>query len=167
MFGIVDRLARTMAIVGGVVLLAIIVMTCISILGRTFGLGEIKGNYEILEAGVAFSIFSFLPVCQLYGTHATVDVFTAGLSQASLRYLRAFWEIILTAIIILLTHRLFGGVERYFNNGETTLFLQFPVWWSYAASFVASVVACIVGVYTAIQRITEALTGQSVLPVGE
>ena len=161
---VMTALARGMAVIGGLVLLAIIVMTCLSIGGRSLGIGEITGNYEILEAGVAFAIFSFFPLCQLHGVHATVDVFTSGLRTGALRWLRAFWEVVLAAVMVFLCWRLFGGLERYWNNGETTLFLQFPIWWAYSASFFACAVAAVVAVWCAYARVSEALTGRSLLP---
>ncbi|MEP4196549.1 MAG: TRAP transporter small permease [Aliishimia sp.] len=161
---LVTGLAHMSAMIGGLVLLAIILMTTTSIAGRMVGLGEINGNYEILEAGVAFAIFSFFPVCQLYGAHATVDVFTSGLPPRPLAVLRAFWEVVLAAVIILIAWRLFGGVERYWKNGETTLFLQFPVWWAYAASFAASIIACITAIYCAIARVAEVASGRTIMP---
>lgn len=183
----VTWLARSVAVFGGFVLIALIVLTTLSIIGRSLnkamhsdwaqswlgglsqslldlGVGEINGNYELLEAGVAFAIFSFFPVCQLAGSHATVDVFTSALPARVLRYLRAFWEIVLTAAILFISWRLYEGMLRYVNNGETTLFLQFPVWWAYAASVAASIVACITAVYCAIMRMGEALTGRIILP---
>jgi len=39
--------------------------------------------------------------------------------------------------------------------GETTFLLQFPVWWSYAASLLAAIVAAVAGVYMALVRVTE------------
>jgi len=161
---VMSGVAHTMAVIGGLVLLAIVVMTCLSIAGREVGLGEITGNYEILEAGIAFAIFSFFPICQLYGGHATVDVFTSGLGPRVLRWLRAFWEVILAAAIIFLAWRLEGGLERYLRNGETTLFLQFPVWWAYAASYGAACIAALVAPYCALARIAEAVTGRPILP---
>ncbi|APE44673.1 C4-dicarboxylate ABC transporter permease [Sulfitobacter alexandrii] len=183
---LVHVLAHATAILGGFVLLALIVLTTLSIIGRSLnkfmhadffdttltgfsqfvldlGVGEINGSYELLEAGVAFAIFSFLPICQLHGAHATVDIFTSGLPDRINRWISAFWEVILTAVIILLIWRLFGGLERYYGNGETTLFLQFPVWWAYACSFAAGVVACIVGVWCAIMRLIEAVRGRDLM----
>ena len=160
----VTWLARTVAVIGGLVLLFIIIMTFVSVAGREIGLGEINGNYEILEAGIAFAIFSFFPICQLYGAHATVDVFTSGLRSRSLAVLRAFWEVILAMAIVFIAWRLEGGLERYLRNGETTLFLQFPVWWAYGASFAAACVAAIVAVYCAWARVFEAITGRRVMP---
>jgi TRAP-type C4-dicarboxylate transport system permease small subunit len=186
---LVKWLSRGSAVIGGIVLLVLIVLTTLSIIGREVsklghaladgewlaglgaalvasGIDEINGTYELTEAGVAFAIFAFLPVCQFYGAHATVDVFTSGLRARPLGWLRAFWEIVLTAIIIFISLRLYDGMLRYLGNGETTLFLQFPVWWSYAACVAASVIACITAVYCAFARLIEAATGRVILAGG-
>lgn len=187
MHRLIQRLAQTTALIGGAVLIALVVMTTLSIIGRSLngvlhtdffeiqlaamsqflldlGVGEINGNYELLEAGVAFAIFCFLPICQFYGAHATVDVFTSALPARINRWIVAFWEVVLTAILLLIIWRLYGGLERYWSNGETTFFLQFPVWWSYAASFAAGIIACIVALYCAVARVNEALGGTRILP---
>ena len=187
MHRLIRMLARVTALIGGAVLLALITMTTLSIIGRSInkffhadffdaqltglsqfvlglGVGEINGNYELLEAGVAFAIFAFLPICQFYGTHASVDVFTAAFPKRLNNWIIAFWEVVLAAVILLVIWRLYGGLERYLRNGETTLFLQFPVWWAYAASFSAGVIACIVAVYCAGARIVEAARGVVILP---
>ncbi|MGJ8615416.1 MAG: TRAP transporter small permease [Sulfitobacter sp.] len=187
MHRLIQTLSRVTALAGGLVLIVLIVMTTLSILGRSLnklmhgdffqqnmtgfaqwlidrGIGEINGNYELLEAGVAFAIFSFLPICQFYGAHATVDIFTSFLPPRVNRWIMAFWEVVLAAVILLIVIQLYGGMERYMRNGQTTLFLQFPVWWAYAASFAAGLVACITAVYCAIVRIGEAVTGRTTLP---
>ena len=128
---------------------------------------EIKGTYELTEAGVAFAIFAFLPICQFFGAHATVDVFTSGLGPRATRIIRAFWEVCLTLAILFVTERLFSGMQRYLGNGETTLFLQFPVWWAYAVSFGAAALACVTGIYCAYARLVEAVTNRDILPQSE
>ncbi|MGJ8545857.1 MAG: TRAP transporter small permease [Sulfitobacter sp.] len=160
----IHSLARLTALVGGLVLLFLVLMTTVSVLGREVGVGEITGGYEVLEAGVAFAIFAFLPLCQLYGAHATVDVFTGFLPRGINRWIAAFWEVILSLVILLIVWRLYGGFERYYGNGETTIFLQFPVWWAYGASVIAGLVACVVAVYCAVMRIGEAALGRAILP---
>ena len=187
MHRLIQSLARLTALIGGGVLIVLILLTTASIIGRSanklfhsdffsqsltgfsqwmldLGVGEINGSYELLEAGVAFAIFSFLPICQLYGSHASVDVFTSLLPRRANRWLIAFWEILLAAVIVLIIVQLYGGMERYIRNGQTTLFLQFPIWWSYAASFSAGVVASITAVYCAVIRIAEALSDRNILP---
>ncbi len=185
----VRGIALISAVVGGIVLTALIILTTLSILGRSLskamhsgwaetwlggfaewiirvGIDEINGTYEFTEAGVAFAIFAFLPICQFYGGHATVDVFTSGLGERTVKVLRAFWEVVLTITILFVTERLWDGMLRYWNNGETTLFLQFPVWWSYALSVAAAIIACVTAIYCAFARIVEAATGRSILPQG-
>ncbi|MBQ0803955.1 MULTISPECIES: TRAP transporter small permease [unclassified Sulfitobacter] len=187
MHRLIQFLARFTAVIGGIVLTALILMTTFSIIGRAInkvlhneffqtqlsglsqalldlGVGEINGNYELLEAGIAFAIFSFLPICQFNGSHASVDVFTSFLSRKVNRWIAAFWEVVMAVVIILIIWRLFEGMQRYIGNGETTLFLQFPVWWAYAASFVAGIISCIVAVYCAVIRVIEALRDENFLP---
>lgn len=184
---IMERLARWMAIAGGVVLVLLVLLTCVSVAGRglnTFGhsdlleaislsfgqwiistgVGPVNGDFELVEAGVAFSIFAFLPLCQLYSAHATVDVFTLAMPKPVIRFLIAFWEILLTVMIVLIMLRLFAGMQDKLRYGETTFLLQFPIWWAYALSFSAALVAAIVSIYCAGARVAELVTGRSYMP---
>ncbi|MEO0403226.1 MAG: TRAP transporter small permease [Pseudomonadota bacterium] len=185
MHRLVKWLARASAMIGGLVLLVLIVLTTLSIIGRELsklgyrladsgfgqaliasGVDEIKGTYELTEAGVAFAIFAFFPVCQFYGNHATVDVFTSALPRRPLGWLRAFWEVVLALVIVFISLRLYDGMLRYLGNGETTFFLEFPVWWAYAASVGAATIASLTAVYCAWARLVEAATGRMILPEG-
>ena len=187
MLKLVEVLARLMAVLGGLVLTVLIALVCLSVLGRggnTFGhsdfltgiapgfadwliatgIGPITGDFELVEAGIAFAIFAFLPLCQLYGGHATVDIFTSKLPTRLNAMLIAFWEVVLAAAILLIAWRLFEGMQDKMRFGETTFLLQFPVWWAYAASFAAAVVAALVAVYCAVARVLEATTAGVYLP---
>ena len=183
----IERLARGMAVLGGVVMVALVLLTCVSVLGRGLnsmghsgwlialaqgfadwliasGVGPVTGDFELVEAGIAFSIFAFLPICQLYAGHATVDVFTSRMSDKVNAWLIAFWDMILTLVIWLITWRLFAGLLDKLGNGETSFLLQFPIWWAYAASFLAALVASVTALYCVIGRVTYAATGRTILP---
>ncbi len=170
-------LARWMALLGGLVLCLLVALVCISIVGREIngmahggylgaagdwlvgrGVGPITGDYELIEAGIAFAIFAFLPLTQLTGSHATVDIFTSGLGPSANNKIAGFWSVVMALIIILITWRLFVGMQDKMRYGETTFLIQFPVWWAYAASFVAALTASIVSVYCAAMRLTGART---------
>lgn len=174
----IQKLAHFMALLGGVVLCFLVVMVCTSISGRELsdlahsgylrslgdwligiGIGPILGDFELVEAGVAFAIFSFLPLTQLNGAHAKVDVFTQGMGQGVNRALGTFWSMVMAMIIVLITWRLFVGMQDKMRYGETTYLIQFPIWWAYAASLVAAIAASIVSIYCAAMR----LTGQRVI----
>lgn len=181
MLNVVTFLARAMALLGGIVLSALILLVCLSVLGRSgntiahldvpwlsnlllaTGMGPVPGDFEIVEAGIAFSIFAFLPLCQLRGGHATVDVFTSLLPKRPNDLLRAFWEVALTIAILLITWRLGVGLVDKISTGETTLLLGFPKWWGYAASLVAAVCASIVALFCSYARVREGLTGEALL----
>ena len=75
----VTLLAKLMAILGGIVLLALIAMVVVSVIGRAFiwaGLRPVLGDYELVEMGVGFAIFAFMPWAHLTRSHAIVTLFT-------------------------------------------------------------------------------------------
>ncbi len=183
MYSFMMRLARGMAALGGMVLTALILLTCASILGRLLntlfhgafmqnlapgfstwmldmGVGPVNGDFELVEAGVAFAIFAFLPLCQITAGHASVDIFTNFLPERANAFLRMLVEIAFAAVLVLISWRLYDGMIAKMRYGETSFLLQFPVWWAYAASFFGSVVAAVVGVYMAVVRIVEFFTGR-------
>ncbi|MGJ8588104.1 MAG: TRAP transporter small permease [Yoonia sp.] len=169
----IHKLANFMALLGGIVLCLLVLMVCVSISGRelsdlahsgllrgvgdwliNLGVGPILGDFELVEAGVAFAIFAFLPLTQLSGAHAKVDVFTQGLGPRVNRALGTFWTVVMAAIIVLITWRLFAGMQDKIRYNETSYLIQFPIWWAYAASFGAAVTASIVSLYCAAMRLT-------------
>jgi len=189
MLKLVETVSRAIAILGGLVLSVLVFLVCVSVAGRgvnTFahwswleqvspelgvylagtGIGPLPGDFEVVEAGIAFAIFSFLPLCQLYAGHATVDIFTSHLSKRINLWLVAFWEVCLTSLILLITWRLFLGTLDKFENGETTFILRFPVWWAFALSVFAASIASLVAIYCAFGRVTEAATGRKLTPTG-
>ena len=179
-----------MAILGGLVLTVLILLVCTSVLGRSVGtvlhgafmqtnftdfsnwalgvgIGAINGDFELVEAGVAFAIFAFLPLCQLSGSHATVDVLTSKLSLRSNQVLKMISECLFALVLGLIAWRLFAGMEAKQRYGETTFLLQFPIWWAYAASFSGAALAALVSIFMAIVRILEALSGKELLTENE
>jgi TRAP-type mannitol/chloroaromatic compound transport system permease small subunit len=170
---LVERLARFMALLGGLVLCLLVVLVCLSVAGREVndiahtgylgtvgqwlldaGIGPVTGDFELVEAGIAFAIFAFLPLTQLTGEHARVDIFTSGLGPRVNHALATFWSLIMAAVIVLITWRLFIGMQDKIRYGETTYLIQFPIWWAYAASFAAAVTASIISLYCAAMRLT-------------
>jgi TRAP-type C4-dicarboxylate transport system permease small subunit len=184
-----NNLSRFMAILGGIVLTALIILVCVSVLGRTLnsllhsapvvavlgdfaktlldaGVGPILGDFELVEAGVAFAIFAFIPFCQITGGHATVDIFTSMLPLKVNRLLQMVIDIVFAGVLILIAMQLYEGMLSKMQYRETTFLLQFPVWWSYAASLVAAVVSAIVSVYIAVVRVGEFFGNRTILAIG-
>ncbi len=163
-------LARALAILGGVVLVAITVLTVVSIVGRALipiGLRPIPGDFELVEVGTGFAIFCFLPWCQLMRGHATVDVFTSFLPDSANRVIDLVSELLMTTIVVLIAWRLWYGMWDKVRYGETTFILQFPVWWGSAAAMFGAAIGVIVSFYVLSVRIREVTTGRTILGPGQ
>ena len=185
MHNLATRAARFMAICGGLVLALLILLICISVVGRSLngvlhgwigtafpavsawllqaGVGPINGDFELVEAGVAFSIFSFLPLCQIFGGHASVDIFTSKLPRGVNRGLQMVIDTVFALALIIMAYQLYKGMLSKLSYGDTTFLLQFPIWWAYAASLVGAVMAAVISVYVACVRVMELATGQDVI----
>ncbi|MBU2981322.1 TRAP transporter small permease [Lentibacter algarum] len=187
MYRMMMILSRAMAYLGGVMLTALILLTCLSVVGRNLnsflhddwmqsiapgfsnwlldvGIGAINGDFELIEAGIAFAIFAFLPLCHLTGGHATVDIFTSRMSARSNRVLAAITGVVFAAIMVLIAVQLYAGTLSKFNTGQTTLLLEFPIWRAYALSLVGAIIAAVVAVYVGLMRVGELAQGQAILP---
>lgn len=176
---ITTALARWMALAGGAMLLGLVLLTCASILGRELnealqglrgaapadwlldgvGIGSIAGDFELLEAGMAFTIFAFLPWTQITVGHAAVDVFADALPAAVNRWIAAATEVAFAAVLVLIAVQLWAGMETKAASGQTTIRLQFPVWWAYALAVAPALLAAAVGLWCAVLRVSEAVTG--------
>ena len=165
---IATRLADLSAVLGGLVLAALIVMTCISIAGRAMaglGLGPVPGDFELVESGVALAVFCFLPLCQMRAGHATVDLFSGAFGDRLNRLLLAFWEILAFLVLAIIAWRLWQGTLDKIGNRQTTLILQFPVWWAYAACLPPAAATVAVALWSAWDRLRGAATGRDTRPI--
>jgi TRAP-type C4-dicarboxylate transport system permease small subunit len=174
-----------MAICGGLVLTVLIVLICISVIGRSLngllhgwigavmpgisawaldlGVGPINGDFELVEAGVAFAIFAFLPLCQISAGHASVDIFTAKLPTRINRLLQLAIDVIFAVVLIAIAYQLYNGMLSKQRYGDTTFLLQFPIWWAYAASLSGSILTAVISFYVAGIRALELMRGEDIL----
>ena len=185
MKNLATQAARLMAICGGLVLTVLIVLICISVIGRSLngllhgwigavmpdlsawaldlGVGPINGDFELVEAGVAFAIFAFLPLCQISAGHASVDIFTAKLPTRINRLLQLAIDVIFTVVLIAIAYQLYNGMLSKQRYGDTTFLLQFPIWWAYAASLSGSILTAVISLYVVGIRAWELLRGEDIL----
>jgi TRAP-type C4-dicarboxylate transport system permease small subunit len=101
-------------------------------------LGPVPGDFELVEALTAFAVFAFLPWCQLKRGHATVDVFTRLLPPRANRLIDLACEVLMTMVVALIAWRLWHGMLDKMRYHETSFILQFPLWWAFAAAWVAA-----------------------------
>jgi len=165
---LVETIARSLAYIGGVILIALALMTLVSIIGRwvnAYGIRSIQGDYELVEAGCAIAVFAFLPWCQLNRGHVRVDLFTNGLPARGRAFTAWVGDVLITGVAFMIMWRLylgFGEKWPYFSDAwrdrlsmgfkpffaETTYELEVPVWIPFGLSLIGAVVFFIVSAYT-------------------
>jgi TRAP-type C4-dicarboxylate transport system permease small subunit len=158
----VGRLATWLALLGSAALVLIVVMTCMSIVGRALdfvGLGPIPGDYELVEAGIAFVVFSYLPWCQLRDGHARVDLLQRFFSPVLNWALEVLAHVFMLTVSALLAWRLYEGMLDKFRDSETTFILELPLGWGYAGALPGALVFVLVSASCLLRSVTQGRPG--------
>jgi len=178
-------LAWFSALVGGVALLAVMLMTTVSVAGMSasklgkllkksydtvveplLALGPIPGETEMVEAGMAFIIFAFLPLVTLNKGHAEVAILTGFFGKGVNRLIDLLSDSLMFAVALFLGYRhLLGSIDK-FHNGETSWILLYPVWWGYGAALFGAGVWVVVSGYCVLRSGEALVTGRRVAVSG-
>jgi TRAP-type C4-dicarboxylate transport system permease small subunit len=122
------KASKVSAIIGGLIFVAIVVMSIVSIVGRKLYAAPVPGDVEVLQMAAAFASASFFAYCHLNGGDVKVDFFTAKASAATVHRLDAFGSLLLGIFGALITWRAGAGALAMKASGETSMILGWPVW---------------------------------------
>lgn len=125
---ILESLAKFCAILAGVLLTVITLMTCASLIGRnTIGV-TLPGDFELTGVAAGAAIALFLPWCQLRRGNIIVDFFTAKASDQTNTRLDRFGALLLALALGLLAWRATVGGLNAYDTRSGTMMLGFPEW---------------------------------------
>ena len=142
---ILHRLAKLFAILAGLLMTLITLMTCASLIGRNFLEMSLTGDFELTGVATGAAIALFMPYCQAKRGNIMVDFFTARLSPAKQGLLDRFGTLLLALLFALLAWRTaLGGLNSYSTNTESQI-LGFPLWTVYAVMVPAFVLTALIG----------------------
>ena len=122
------KIARFMAIIGGLLFLVLIIMSCYSLIDRKLGSGGVIGDIEIMQMGCAIAASLFLPFCTIMSEHLKVDFFTAKLPLYIRNKMDAVADFCLFAVSALLAWRIGLQVQDLKEYEEVSALLSFPMW---------------------------------------
>lgn len=122
------RASKVSAITGGLIFVAIVLMSIISIVGRKLFSAPVPGDVEVLQMAAAFASASFFSYCHLNGGDVKVDFFTAKASPATVHRLDAFGSLLVGLFGALITWRAAVGALAIKASGETSMILGWPIW---------------------------------------
>ncbi|MFL5057056.1 MAG: TRAP transporter small permease [Microvirga sp.] len=147
----VARVARALAIVGGLISVATALLVTTSVTLRWLGFGSINGDFELVQIGVALSVFCFLPLTQARRGNIMVDTFTAWLPLRVQRAMDAFWDFVYAGFMALTAWCLMNGARDALASGLTSAMLGLNLWPVFAATVLLILLLVVTAVDTALQ----------------
>jgi TRAP-type C4-dicarboxylate transport system permease small subunit len=125
---LLGNLARLCAILAGVLLVLITLMTCISVLGRVTIGKTLVGDFELSGAAAGAAIALFMPWCQIERGNIIVDFFTNQASEATQALMDRLGALLMALVMALLTWRTTLGGLSAWTSQSGTMMLGFPEW---------------------------------------
>lgn len=144
--------ARTLALAGGVVFIALVAMSIVSIVGRKLASAPVPGDVELLQMCAAFASASFFAWCHLNHGDVKVDFFTHNLREPALRRLDAAGSLLVGLFGALIAWRSFAGALVVLEFGETSPILGLPLWIAQILMVPGFALMSLVGFYLAARQ---------------
>ena len=145
------RGAQLCAVLAGVLLTVITLMTCISLIGRNTSGWTIVGDFELSGSAAGAAIALFMPWCQLKRGNIMVDFFTAKASATTQDKLDRFGALLLALAMGLMTWRTGVGGLSAWRNQSGSMMLGFPEWVVYAFMVPALGLTALIALAQAVQ----------------
>ena len=122
------RADHVLGVVTALMLVAMVLLTCIDVVGRYFLNRPLTGAFELTELAMGALIFSSLPLVTLRRQQVTVDLFDRLVPTSWKRAQSAFFDTMAALCMALIGWRLWIKAAEMAQAGETTAVLQIPVY---------------------------------------
>lgn len=124
----IEMAAKVLALLGGIVALAVATAMVVSVLGRWLFASPIPGDFELAQIGTAVTVFAFLPYCQIVRGNIVVDTFTAALPAHIRSRIDGLCDLIYAAAMAMVAVCLARGTVDTYASQEVSMVLRIPVW---------------------------------------
>jgi len=172
--GVIGRLLEgicgAVAMLGGLLLIAIMLVSSLSVLGRALSLlvaariKGIPGDVELVQLGCAVAVFAFLPICQLKRANVLVGAFTKNLPVRARAGFDLAANLLFLGLTFVLAFQLGIGTREKFANHDTTMVLRFPEGWAYAVALAFAWLLVITTAYTVARSALEIYGNRAIGP---
>jgi TRAP-type C4-dicarboxylate transport system permease small subunit len=125
-------LARGCALLGGLLLTSITLVTCASLVGRNTTGWTLVGDFELSASAVGAALALFVPWCQVTRGHIIVDFFTARAGARTVAALDRLGALLLGLAMALVAWRTAIGGLNAWRSQAGSMMLGFPEWIVYA-----------------------------------
>jgi TRAP-type C4-dicarboxylate transport system permease small subunit len=141
--GVLARIVAGWAVLGGLVLLAIVLVTGVNVAlyivdalapGR---LRVLSGYEDVVKLLISAAVLMMFPYCQLRHGHVAVDLFTERLSPRALRAIEAVTLVLMTALVLFLAWWMVFGMLETRADGRVSPVLNWHEWPFYLPGIVS------------------------------
>lgn len=137
LIGLARLAIRYWALAGGLVLVALVVMTGFSAISNLLFNKPFPGDFEIVKHGVAIAAFAFLPYCQLSYANVTVDIFTERMGDRAKAAMVLLASMIAAVLAVVLLRQMWLGMLDYIQYGEAMVSVPIKLWTAFPPALVS------------------------------
>jgi TRAP-type mannitol/chloroaromatic compound transport system permease small subunit len=131
-FGPVGRtlvvLCKVGSVLGGLIFVALVNMSIVSIVGRKLVSMPVPGDLELMQMGSAVGAAAFFAYCHMTRNDVKVDFFTQNWHPRIVAWLDAFGSLLMGLFGSVISWRTWVGAMTLKEYGETSAILGWPVW---------------------------------------
>ena len=149
-------LSKVAATGGGLVFVALVAMSIVSITGRKLFNAPVPGDVELLQICAAVACSTFFAYCHLIGGDVKVDFFTQRLRPAVIHGLDAAGSLLVAIFGGLIAWRTAASAITVRASGEETMILGLPQWWGPLLMVPGFALLAVAGAYMAWQHLRSA-----------
>jgi TRAP-type C4-dicarboxylate transport system permease small subunit len=153
---VLDRSCKALAVVGGITLVAMALMSLWSIVGRTFFSSPLLGDYELVQMLSGMAVAMTLPYAQWIGGHVIVDFFTAKASIKTNALMDMIAATLMAVFSAVIAWRMVAGLIDLKSTMDASMMLNLPTWWSYVpmtASFALLTATALYAAHTNLRKL--------------
>lgn len=127
--------AFSLEVIAALALMALMLITCVDVVGRYLLNSSLEPATELTEIGLAILVFAILPVVTWRGGHVVVDMLDGFLGSKIIQVLASFSVLVMSGSMYYLGVRIFYLGERSVRRSEETEYLAIPV--GYVVQYIA------------------------------
>ncbi len=146
-----DRLLRWLALLGGVVLVGIVLLTVADVALRKLANAPIFGAQNITELALLVVVFASIAHCGREGGHVAVDLIGNALSAGALRVSGVLVNLVGAAMLGVLSWRAVAAAQHAMAIDRTSNLLAIPHWPFYYVIVVGSALYALVQLIEAVR----------------
>ncbi len=127
---VLEHAARWLAVLGGLLMLVVAVLSTASVVLRWATTQPIQGDFEYVSIGGGLAVFLCLPWGQARGANILVDSFTTKAPAWFNRGLDGLWSLVYAGFCALLAWRMTLGAFDTINSHTVSMVLGLPYGWA-------------------------------------